>query len=132
MRGIGSPENWSSTRPYSPAIIVGEWVYLSGHVPVDKEGLTCGTDTAEQTAQVLENLQNTLNSAGASRRDIVSTTVYLTDVSDMDVVDVVYREYFVGPVFPSRTTVGIAALGRSDFRVEISAIARIGAYGGHL
>lgn len=132
MRGISSPDNWSSTRPYSPAVIVGEWIHLSGHVPVDKEGITCGTNAEEQTVQVLKNLQRTLDSAGASRRDVVSTTVYLTDISDIDKVDAVYREFFKGPTFPSRTTVGIAALGRSDFRVEISATAHVGTHGGDL
>lgn len=132
MRGTSSPENWSSSRPYSPAVIVGKWVYLSGHVPVDKEGFTCGTGAAEQAIQVLENLHRTLDSAGASRRDVVSTTVYLTDISDIDAVDAAYREFFQGPIFPSRTTVGIAALGRSEFRVEISAIAHVGTHGGGL
>ncbi len=134
MRGTSSPENWSSTRPYSPAVIAGEWVYVSGHVPVDKEGVTSGANVTEQTRQVLENLERTLESAGVSRRDVVSTTVYLTDISDIDAVDAVYREFFLGSgsVFPSRTTVGIGALGRPDFRVEISAVAHSGAHGGDL
>lgn len=129
MKAVANPLNWSSTRPYSPAVIVGAWVYLSGHVPVDHEGRTCGSDVEGQALQVLANIKRTLQSAGTSHRDVVATTVYLTDVNDMDSVDKVYRHFFDGPVLPSRTTVGIAALGRPDFRVEISAVAVTGASG---
>ncbi|MBW8079192.1 MAG: RidA family protein [Gallionella sp.] len=132
MKAVRNPSNWSSPRPYSPAVVVGEWLYISGHVPVDADGRTCGSDVQGQALQVLENLARTLESAGASRHEVVATTVYLTDVADMDPVDEVYRQFFTGPVLPSRTTVGIAALGRSDFRVEISAIAHIGASGSPL
>jgi len=123
------PRNWTSTRPYSPAVVVDGWAYLSGHVPVDRAGATDGADGAKQTAAVLRNLGYTLESAGAARRDVVATTVYLTQMEDIDSVDAAYQEFFAGCVLPSRTTVQIAALGRPEFRVEISAIARLGGGG---
>lgn len=126
MKATRDPRNWASIRPYSPAVVVDGWAYLSGHVPVDGTGATDGADGAEQTAAVLRNLNHTLDSAGAARGDVVTTTVYLTHMGDIDSVDAVYREFFGEGVLPSRTTVEIAALGRPEFRVEISAVARIG------
>lgn len=126
MRGVRDPRNWASSRPYSPAVVVGDWVHLSGHVPVDQAGVTSGADGAQQTAQVLANLEHTLQRAGASRADVVATTIYLTDISDIDDVDAAYAAFFGDGPYPARTTVEVSALGRADFRVEISAIARIG------
>ncbi len=123
MRVVGDSRNWASTRPYSPAVVVGDAVYVSGHVPVDGAGATSGSNGADQVDQVLRNLGNTLESAGASPADVVATTVYLTDISEIDQVDAVYRRFFGDGPSPSRTTVQVSALGRPEFRVEISAIA---------
>lgn len=130
MKATRDPRNWTSTRPYSPAVVVDGWAYLSGHVPVDGAGATDGTNGAQQAAAVLRNVDYTLASAGASRADVVTTTVYLTHMSDIGSVDAVYREFFSDGVLPSRTTVEIAALGRPEFRIEISVVARIGAAAG--
>lgn len=123
MTSIRNPDNWASTRPYSPAIVTGRWAHLSGHVPVDESGATAGTTTAEQSAQVLRNLDRTLASAGGTSADIVATTVYLTDIGEIDALDEAYRAYFGDGPYPARTTVEVSALGRAEFRVEISAIA---------
>ena len=125
-RGIFDPRNLPPSRPYSPAVVVAGWVHVSGHVPFDRDGSVVGTTAREQTAQILRNIGYTLESAGASPEDIVSTTVYLTEISDIDQVDEVYREVFGEQTLPARTTVGIAALGHPAFRVEISAIAKLG------
>lgn len=125
MKAIRDPRNWASPRPYSPAVVVDGWLHLSGHVPVDQTGATSGGDGAEQTTQVLHNLEHTLDAAGASRADVVATTIYLTDISDIDAVDGAYREFFAQRPYPARTTIEVSALGRPDFRVEISAIARL-------
>ena len=127
MKSVRDPRNLPPNRPYSAAVIVGKWVYASGHVPFDKDGGVVGNNASEQTAQVLRNLGYTLESAGVSRRDIVSTTIYLTQISDIDAVDEIYREYFGDQALPARTTVEVSALGRPEFVVEISAVARLGA-----
>ena len=125
MRYSRHAHNWESPRAYSPAVTVGEWVHVSGHVPVDADGRTVGSDGATQAAQALGNVLRTLESAGATSDDVVATTVYLTDIADMDAVDGAYRTVFTGRSFPARTTVEVSRLGRSDFRVEISAIAHV-------
>lgn len=124
MRQIRSPENWKSDRPYAPGIVAGGMVFLAGHVPVDGAGRTVAGDCREQAAAVLANLDRTLSSGGFTRNDIVATTVYLTDMAGIGGLDQAYRDFFgaEGP-YPSRTTVQISSLGRTDFTVEISAIA---------
>lgn len=119
---ISSPRNWVSGRPYSSAIEVAGWLLVSGHVPVDRDGATAGSDTYEQTLAVLENLGNTLAAGGLTLDDLVSTTVYLTRIGDIGELDRAYTETFSG-VLPTRTTVEISALGRKEFQVEISGVA---------
>ncbi len=125
MKEVRDPGAWESGRPYSPAVKVDGWLYVSGHVPVKPTGETAGVNGKEQTVQVLENLQGTLLAGGSSLTEVVSTTVYLTNMSDISAVDDVYREAFGTGPYPSRTTVQISSLGRPEFRVEISAVARV-------
>jgi 2-iminobutanoate/2-iminopropanoate deaminase len=129
MKEVRHPDAWHSGRPYSPAVEVGGWLYVSGHVPVTATGDTAGANGKEQAAQVLKNMQATLRAGGATLSDIVSTTVYLTDMADIAAVDEVYRETFGPGPHPSRTTVQISSLGRPDFHVEISAVARVSGAG---
>lgn len=129
MKGVpvqqfSSPQNWKSDRPYAAGVVAGGLAFLAGHVPVDEEGRSLGSDAREQSSAVLANLERTLQAAGLNRRAVVSTTVYLTDMADIGALDDAYREFFGadGP-YPSRTTVQISSLGRPEFAVEISAIA---------
>lgn len=123
MQHIRSQDNWESPRPYAAGVVVGDLVFLAGHVPVDSDGATLGRDAVKQTAAVLANIGRTLQAGGLGRDAIVSTTVYLTDLNDIDGVDHAYREFFgaEGP-HPTRTTVQISSLGRPEFAVEISAV----------
>lgn len=124
MKQIRSAANWRSPRPYSAGIVVGDLVFLSGHVPVDADGSPAGRTVRAQTTAVLRNLGRTLAESGLGPRHIVSTTVYLTDMSEIDGMDAAFSDFFGqdGP-FPTRTTVQISSLGRPEFAVEISAIA---------
>lgn len=124
MQQIRSQDNWKSPRPYAAGVVAGETVFLAGHVPVDATGDPVRGNSRAQSAAVLANLERTLAAGGLGREAIASTTVYLTDMSDIDGLDEAYRDFFgsEGP-FPSRTTVQISSLGRPEFTVEISAIA---------
>lgn len=121
-RLISSPDNWASGRPYSSAVQVAGWLFVSGHVPVNKDGETAGDDTHAQANVVLHNISHTLAAAGLSLDDVVSTTVYLTRIGDIGELDRAFSEQF-SAVPPARTTVEVAALGRKEFKVEISAVA---------
>ena len=114
----------SSAAPLTPAIKVGNTIYVSGQVPVDEHGKIVGDDVAAQTAQVLRNLERVLAEAGATPADVVKTLVILTDVKrDFAAMNTVYREFFPQPL-PARSTIG--AQLAIEILVEIEAVAVIG------
>jgi len=124
VKQIQNPDNWKSSRPYAAGVAAENMVFIAGHVPVDQSGDTVLGDSRAQCAAVLANLDRTLTAGGLERDAIAATTVYLTDMSGIEGVDDAFREYF-GPdgPYPSRTTVEVSSLGRTEFSVEISAIA---------
>jgi 2-iminobutanoate/2-iminopropanoate deaminase len=111
--------------PYSQAIRAGDFVFLSGQIPLDPAtGKIAGDGIVDQTHQVLKNLGAVLTAAGASYSKVVKTTVYLADMSEFNAMNQVYADYFGAPA-PARATVQAARLPR-DVRVEIDAIAYLG------
>ena len=117
----------TSAAPLTPALRVGDTVYVSGQVPVDAHGRVVGEDVGGQTAQVLANLEEQLAAAGASKADVVKTLVILANVRrDFAAMNTVYAAFFPDPK-PTRSTIG-AELA-IDVLVEIEAVAIIGAGG---
>ena len=114
----------SSHAPLTPALRIGDTIYISGQVPVDEQGTIVGDNIRSQTRKVLENLEKALHAAGASRADVVKTLVVLPNVKrDFAAMNEVYGAFFPDPK-PARTTFGgdLAI----DILVEIEAIAVIG------
>jgi 2-iminobutanoate/2-iminopropanoate deaminase len=108
--------------PYSQAVVVGDYVYSSGQIPLDPQtGEFVAGGIAEQTEQVFRNLSEVLKAAGAGLGDVVKTTVYLADMDDFAAMNEVYARSF-GENRPARSTVQAARLPR-DARVEIDVIA---------
>lgn len=108
--------------PYSQAICVGQWVFLSGQIPLDPvTGNIVGTDIRTQTSQVLKNIEAVLAAAGCSLQDVVKTTVFLADLADFAAFNEVYTGCFRDSP-PARSTVQAARLPK-DVKVEIDAIA---------
>jgi 2-iminobutanoate/2-iminopropanoate deaminase len=100
--------------PYSPALAVGEWVFLAGQ--------TGGGETIEEQAEnALGKVAALLSAAGCASADVVSCLVHLADLADFARFNTVYERHFPEPR-PVRTTVGAALLGGA--RVEITAVAR--------
>jgi reactive intermediate/imine deaminase len=110
--------------PYSQAVVVGDWVYCSGQIPLDPATgeLVGGGDVAAETRQVLRNLEAVLHAAGVRRSDVAKATVYLTDMNEFSTVNEVYAEFFDGSVPPARATVQVAALPKGA-KVEIDLVA---------
>lgn len=108
--------------PYSQAVRMGDWLFLSGQIGLDPGSgeLVVGGVVAE-TRQVMENLRAVLTAAGGALDDVVRTTIFLVDLSDFSRVNEAYAEFFRAP-YPARATVGVAALPRGA-RVEIDAVA---------
>ncbi len=106
--------------PYSQAIRAGQFVFLSGQIPLDPGTgeLVGADDVEEQTAQVMRNLGAVLRAAGTSFEQVVKTTIFLTDLADFAAVNRIYGGYFEGIAPPARATVQVAALPRGA-RVEI-------------
>jgi len=108
--------------PYSQGLIAGDWVFVSGQIPVSPEtGEVAGDNIEAQTRQVLENLRAVLRAAGAGLEDVVKTTVYLADLADFAEFNRVYAQYFSQHP-PVRATVQVAGLPKG-VRLEIEAIA---------
>lgn len=107
--------------PYSPAIIAGGFVFVSGQGPV-KPGTReiVEGDVRVQTRQVLENIRSILAAAGCTMADVVKVNAHLADMKEFAAYNEVYREYFPEP-FPARTTVQSVLPG--PFSVEIDVIA---------
>ena len=113
--------------PYSQAIRAGEWVFCSGQIPLDPEtGKMIDGGVREQTRKVLENLRAVLQAAGLDFRNVVKTTVYMTDLGKFAEMNEVYAEAFKGiESYPARAAVGVVALPKG-VQVEIEAVARKG------
>lgn len=108
--------------PYSQAIKTNGMVFCSGQIPIDPAtGEFISQDVAEQTEQVLKNLEAVLEAAGTSIANVVKTTVFLADMNDFAAMNDVYARIF-DENKPARATVQAARLPR-DARVEIECIA---------
>ncbi len=109
--------------PYSQAVIAGEWVFLSGQIPLDPntQQLVSGPFDI-QAKRVLDNINAVLGAAGCGMFDIVKTTVYLTDLANFPAFNEVYERYFRTP-YPARSTMQVAALPKGAV-IEIDVVAR--------
>lgn len=112
--------------PYSQAIRVDGFVFVSGQVGLDPAtGKLVEGGVAEQTRRVLDNLSHILAAADLTLDAVVRTTIYLVDIADFATVNAIYGERMGTPP-PARSTVAVAALPLGA-RVEIDAIASAGA-----
>jgi 2-iminobutanoate/2-iminopropanoate deaminase len=111
--------------PYSQAIRAGDFLFVSGQIPLDPAtGTLVDGDVRTQTRRVLENLSAIVAAGGASLDRVVKTTVYLVDMNDFPAMNEVYATFFTAPA-PARATVQVGRLPK-DVRVEIDAIVFLG------
>lgn len=108
--------------PYSPAVRAGDFIFVSGQVPVDPatQQLISG-DIGAETRRVLMNVQEILKGCGATMADVVKCNVYLSDGADFAGMNAVYAEFF-GEAKPARATV-VTGFAVSGIKVEIEAVA---------
>lgn len=122
---ITSPDAPTAIGAYSQAIRAGDWVFLSGQIPIDPKTKELVTGSIEaSTVQVMENLKAVLRQAGLTFDHVVKTTIYLIDLNDFASVNTAYGRYFPENP-PARATVQVAALPRG-VSVEIDALAYAG------
>jgi len=112
--------------PYSPALKVGNLLFLSGSIPLDPvSGQLVEGGIKEQTTRVMENIKALLAAAGADFSKIARTTVFMVDLGEFAAMNEIYSSYFTAP-YPARSTVQVVKLPR-DVRVEIDVIAVLSA-----
>lgn len=110
----------SSHVPLSPAVRAGDFVYVSGQVPVDADGNVVPGGISAETDQVLKNIAAALDLAGCTMADVVKTTVWLRDRDDFKAFNEAYAKHF--PTDPPARTTSEARL-MIDIAVEIDAVA---------
>lgn len=109
--------------PYSPGVLSGNTLYISGQIaisPQTKE-MTQGS-LEEEIRQVMDNLGAVLKSYGMGYPNLVSCTIYMTDIGFYKTINEIYGSYFPDNKFPSRAAIQVSALPKGA-RVEISGIA---------
>jgi 2-iminobutanoate/2-iminopropanoate deaminase len=106
--------------PYSAAVRAGDYIFVSGQVPVDPATNELSTgDIQEQTRMVLNNVSLVLDGAGATMADVVRVGVYLGDGNDFAAMNEVYAEFF-GHTKPARSTIVCSFI--AAIKVEIDCI----------
>jgi len=107
--------------PYSQAIKAGNFLFISGQIPIDPEtGKLVNGGIKEQTRRVLDNIKAIVEAAGYTMQDIVQVFVFLKDLKDFSGFNEEYANYFKSNP-PSRVTVG-AEIPKGAL-LEVSAIA---------
>jgi len=115
------PERWSN------CLVVDGIAYVSGMVARgDDVKALAGMDEYEQAKMIFGKIKGLLEAAGGTMADVVTVTIYVTDISQREKVWQARREFFSGN-FPCSTLIQIAALATSALKVEINAVAHMGA-----
>jgi enamine deaminase RidA (YjgF/YER057c/UK114 family) len=118
--------NWPERMTFSPAVRVGNLIFLSGSTAGDASGnIVAPGDIAGQTRYIFEKFAVILESVGGSLANIVETTDYVLSLEDYKKTAQVRRELFKGPPWPAATGVVVSGLVREGALIEIKAIAAL-------
>lgn len=121
MNVISTDKSPAAIGPYSQALNSGNIVFVSGQIPINPETGTMADTIEEQTTQSLKNVENILKAAGLSMKNVIKTSVFLSDLNDFAKVNEIYATFFTSP-FPARSCVQVAAIPKGA-KVEIECIA---------
>ena len=123
MKKISTEKAPAAIGPYSQAIVIGDFLFTSGQIPLNPQpGEMVGTTIEEQAEQVMKNLAAVLEAAGTSFENAVKTTCFLADMADFAAFNGVYAKYFTGK--PARSCVAVKTLPKNAL-VEVEVIAKI-------
>ena len=107
--------------PYSQAIVINGFVFLSGLIPVTSDGILKKGDIRTEFETIIGNASAILAKAGSSLAKTVKVTVFMTDLSKFDAMNKAYSEVF-RPPFPARSTVQVVSLPKSvDLEIDMIA-----------
>jgi enamine deaminase RidA (YjgF/YER057c/UK114 family) len=116
---------YQRSRSYSPAVVTegGRIVWLAGHIaPEDEDANSLAGDFDAQVHRIFARMKNTLADANAALSDIVTMTVFITDVANNTRFVELRKQYFAND-YPASTLVTVAALNRPEMMLEIQAVA---------
>ena len=120
------PDAPAPVAPFSHAVEVDGWMFLTGQMPTDPndDGAPLPAGVEPQTRRVMDNLVLVLKGTGLGLEHVVAARVFLTHFErDYGPMNAVYRSYFPADRLPARTCVGVTGLARNAL-VEIDCIAR--------
>jgi reactive intermediate/imine deaminase len=119
------PPGLTPNPAFSPAIQVGQLLFISGQVAQDNDGKTVGVGDCEaQTRQVMSRIRTIAEAAGATLPDVIKITTFLTDIANYQAFSKVRSETFPSSP-PASSTVIVAGLVRPEFLVEVEAVVHI-------
>lgn len=119
-------DKWPERFTFSPAVRVGNLIFLSGTTATDDQGQIVGPgDIVAQTRRIFEKFSLVLQSVGADLSNIVETTDYVLSLEDYQKTAGLRRELFRGPPWPAATGVVVSGLVRKDALIEIKGIAAL-------
>lgn len=99
----------AANAPFSEGVLVGDTLYVGGHIGLDPATGKPGTTPEDEARLVMESVKHTIEAAGLTMDDLVSVQVYCSDVSFYDAFNGVYRTYFHGD-YPARAFLGSGKL----------------------
>lgn len=121
MKKISTEKAPAAIGPYSQGMIAGDFLFVSGQIPIDPaSGEIVGTTIEEQAEQAIKNAGAILGEAGADYTKVVKTTCFLADMADFAAFNGVYEKYFTEK--PARSCVAVKQLPKNVLcEVEVTA-----------
>lgn len=120
-----TPDAREPQVPLTPGVRAGDWVFVSGQIAASADGTVLIGDFEKEVDLAIDNVGAVLSAAGASLSDVVKVSAFLSNPLLFARFNEVYARRF-SPPRPARTTL-VVSFGHPDVRVEIEAIAYIGA-----
>ena len=108
--------------PYAQGVVAGDFVFVSGQIPVMKTGELVLNDIEKATDVVLDNIEAILKEENLSLQDIIKSEVYFKDLGNFEKFNKIYEKRFSFDIKPSRVTVEVSKLPKNS-DIEISCIA---------
>ncbi|MEC5424370.1 RidA family protein [Virgibacillus sp. C22-A2] len=120
IKAVHTENSPAAIGPYSQAIQAGDFVYVSGQIPIDPATSEVVDGIEAQTKQVMQNLEAILTEVGAGFSNVVKFTIFLSSMNDFATVNEIYSGYLSEP-YPARATVEVSRLPK-DVLVEMDAV----------
>lgn len=121
MQKIDTKKAPQAIGPYVQGMVLGDFVFTSGQIPLTAEGVLVEGGIVEQTHQVIRNVEAVLQEAGSGLEHVIKTTLFIKDMNQFQMINEVYAEYFTDHR-PARSCVEVARLPK-DVLIEMEVIA---------